>query len=65
MAKKPDGDLDDSELLKLVFQDVTPLPGRSINRNVRTLPAPAISKKSGSREIHAPPNAWPGRRSIT
>ena len=59
MAKKPDGDLDDSELLKLVFQDVTPLPGRSINRNVRTLPAPAISKKSGSREIHAPP--MPGR----
>ena len=59
MAKRPDGDLDDSELLKLVFQDVTPLPGRSIHRNVRTLPAPAISKKSGSREIHAPP--MPGR----
>ena len=57
MTKKLD--MDAAELLKQVLHDVTPLPGRSINHTVRTLPAPKISRKSGTREIHAPP--MPGR----
>ncbi len=55
MAKKSERDMDDAELLKQVFQDVTPLPGRAINRTVPTPPVPKTSKKSGTRERHVPP----------
>ncbi|MAI11773.1 MAG: hypothetical protein CBD27_07095 [Rhodospirillaceae bacterium TMED167] len=59
MAKKPERNADDAELLKQAFQDVTPLPGRTINhainRTVPTPPTPKISKQSGTRERHAHP----------
>ena len=55
MAKKSERDMDDAELLKQVFQDVTPLPGRAINRTVPTPLAPTASKTSNTRERHASP----------
>ena len=53
MAKKPQRDLEDTELLEQVFHDVTPLPGRMIKRNVQTQPPPRIFKTSGTRATNA------------
>ncbi len=54
MAKKQQRDLDDAELLEQVFHDVTPLPGRAINRTVLTPTAPKNSKEFGTPVTHAP-----------
>ena len=53
MAKKLHRDLEDAKLLEQVFHDVTPLPGREINRTIHTPPTPKIPKKSGSRALCA------------
>ena len=53
MAKKPQRDLEDAELLEQVFRDVTPLRGRAIKRNVQAPPRPKSSVASSTRAIHA------------
>ncbi len=51
MAKKSQRDLEDAELLKQVFHDVTPLPGRVINRTIHTPTTPKISRTSSTRAV--------------
>ena len=47
--------MDDSELLRQAFKNVTPLRGRTINHNVLNPPTPKSPKKSGTWAKHAPP----------
>ncbi len=59
MAKNPARDLDDANLLKQVFRDVTPLPGRTIDNAAPNLLGPRTRKKSGGSVIHAHPESDP------
>ena len=54
MTKKPEKDINDAELLKQVFRDVTPLPGRTLNRTVSTRTTPEVTKTPGPRVKHLP-----------